>query len=318
MLFRSDSLDFDPRTAAELRAAGFAVTASTGVATTIPGVQYQYFSKPRIHHRGSYDNWFPSASLKYRLSRSLDWQLGFSSTIRRPTFRDIAGVWSFDDAAQQISAPNPNLRPERSANLATRLAWYFEPVGILALNLFQNSVRGAFRTDQLSAAEFGNTEPAYAQYTFLTTTSSDARVMLRGLELEYSQHLSFLPGFLGGLNARASYTRNYADAVIPNLSPHGVNAGLGWSRGRLSLNASAAWRDYVPLNAAFTSFNRHRLPVDVGGSLQLSRRVTVFVTGRNVRSEPVVTFQRSGTAPAVPTTYEVTGAIWTFGLKGVW
>ena len=84
-----------------------------------------------------------------------------------------------------------------------------------------------------------------------------------------------------------SYTRNYADAVIPNLSPHGVNAGLGWSRGRLSLNASAAWRDYVPLNAAFTSFNRHRLPIDVGGSLQLSRRVTVFVTGRNVRSEQI-------------------------------
>ena len=42
------------------------------------------------------------------------------------------------------------------------------------------------------------------------------------------------------------------------------------------------------------------------------------MNGRNVRSEPVVTFQRSGTAPAVPTTYEVTGAIWTFGLKGVW
>jgi TonB-dependent receptor len=95
----TDSLDFDPRSAAELRAAGYAVTASTGVASTIPGVQYQYFSKPKVHHRGAYDNFFPSASFKYRFTRSVDWQLGFSSTIRRPTFRDIAGVWSFDDAA---------------------------------------------------------------------------------------------------------------------------------------------------------------------------------------------------------------------------
>ncbi|MFM8336284.1 MAG: TonB-dependent receptor domain-containing protein, partial [Opitutaceae bacterium] len=127
----TDSLEFDPRTPAEVRTAGFPVTASTGVAATIPGVQFQYFSQPRVHRTGDYDNLFPSASLKHRLGRNLDFQIGYSSTIRRPTFRDIAGVWSIDDAGQSITAPNPRLKPERSRNLATRLAWYFEPVGVL-------------------------------------------------------------------------------------------------------------------------------------------------------------------------------------------
>ena len=314
----TDSLEFDPRTPAEVRAAGFPVTASTGVAATIPGVQFQYFSQPRVHRTGDYDNLFPSASLKHRLGRNLDFQLGYSSTIRRPTFRDIAGVWSIDDAGQSITAPNPRLQPERSRNLATRLAWYFEPVGVLGLNLYQNTVRGLFQTDQLTAQEFGNTDPEFAQYTFVTTVPSAERVRIRGLELDYSQSLSFLPAPFKGLNARASYTRNYANVVTPNLSPHGVNAGLGYSFRRLSLSVSGNWRDNVPLNVAGTTFNRHRVPVDVGGSFKISRRLELFATGRNLLGEPVITLQRNGTAPAVPTTYEITGGVWTFGVKGVW
>ena len=312
----TDSLEFDPRTPAEVRAAGYAVTASTGVAATIPGVQYQYFSQPKIHRTGGYDNFFPSASFKYRFTPNLDFQLGYSNTIRRPTFRDIAGVWSVDDANQTVSAPNPNLKPERSDNLATRLAYYFEPVGILALNLYQNSVKGLFQTDQLTAQEFGNTDPDFAHYTFITTTPSSDKVTIRGLELEYSQSLSFLPSPFKGLNVRASYTRNYASVVTPNMSPHGVNAGLSYSFRRVSLYTSAGWRDYVPLNVAGTSFNRHRMPIDVGGTFKTTRRVDVFFTGRNLRSEPVITFQKQGNTPAVPTIYERTGAVWTFGVKG--
>ena len=314
----SDALEFDPRTPAEVRAAGFAVTASTGVAATIPGVQYQYFSQPRVHRTGSYNNFFPSASFKYRFARNLDFQLGYSSTIRRPTFRDIAGVWSIDDVGLTIAAPNPNLRPERSKNLAARLAYYFEPVGTLGFNLYQNRVKGLFRTSQLTAQEFGNTEEEFAHYTFVTTVPGESGVNIRGMELDYSQSLSFLPKPFKGLNVRASYTRNYAQIITPNMSPHGVNAGLSYSYGRASVYASANWRDYVPLNATGTSFNRHRMPIDVGGNLKLSRRLELFFTGRNLRSEPVITFQRSGTAPAVPTTYEITGAVWTFGLKGLW
>ncbi|MEN9637493.1 MAG: hypothetical protein RL077_5897 [Verrucomicrobiota bacterium] len=312
----TDSLEFDPRTPTEVRAAGYAVTASTGVAATIPGVQYQYFSQPKIHRTGGYANFFPSASFKYRFTPNLDFQLGYSNTIRRPTFRDVAGVWSVDDANQSISAPNPNLKPERSDNLAARLAYYFEPVGILGLNLYQNSVKGLFQTNQLTAQEFGNTDPDFTHYTFVTTVPSNNQVTIRGLELDYSQSLSFLAAPLKGLNVRASYTRNYASTVTPNMSPHGVNAGLSYVFKRVSLYTSAGWRDDVPLNVTRTSFNRHRLPIDIGGTIKFTRRFDVFFTGRNLRSEPVITLQKQGNAPALTTTYERTGATWTFGLKG--
>ncbi|NUQ72613.1 MAG: hypothetical protein HUU21_03580, partial [Polyangiaceae bacterium] len=56
------SLEFDPRSNAEVRAAGFPANTR---ATTIPGIDYQFLSRPRIQRRSEYNNLFPSASFKY-------------------------------------------------------------------------------------------------------------------------------------------------------------------------------------------------------------------------------------------------------------
>ncbi|MGH7959303.1 MAG: TonB-dependent receptor domain-containing protein, partial [Opitutaceae bacterium] len=173
-----DAREFDPRTAAEVRAAGHPVAA--GRATTIPGLEYQYFSRPQVNRTGSYDNFFPSGSIKYAISKDLDLHFGYSSTIRRPPFNSVAGVWSINDETARVSAPNPDLKPETSDNFSLRGAYYFEPVGILAVNFFQNSVDGLFRSSDLTAAEFGNTDPQLDAYTFVTTTNSASKVVLRG------------------------------------------------------------------------------------------------------------------------------------------
>jgi iron complex outermembrane recepter protein len=47
-----------------------------------------------------------------------------------------------NDDTLRVNAPNPNLTPEISENLSARLAYYFEPVGALAANFFQNTVEG--------------------------------------------------------------------------------------------------------------------------------------------------------------------------------
>jgi iron complex outermembrane recepter protein len=313
----TDALEFDPLSPAEVRAAGFAETG--GRANTIPGLQYQYFSQPKIHREGTYDHWFPSASVKYKFTRNFDLHLGFSSTIRRPTIRDVAGVWTIDDDALLVSAPNPRLKPETSKNFAARLAYYFEPVGILGLNLFQNNVRGLHRTSRMTAAEYGyDGDLDLGAYQFSSTIASEEEVTIRGMELEYSQSLSFLPRPFKGLNLRASYTRSYAEVIIPQMSPHGVSLGLNYTFNRFNVYGSLNWRDDTPTNVANTTYNRHRSTIDVGGSVRLTNRFSLLFSGRNVRSEPVITMQKNGNNPAVAQTIEITGTIWTFGIKGVW
>jgi TonB-dependent receptor len=315
----TDSLEFNPRSVQELAAAGFAET--SGRATTIDGLKYQFFTKPKIHRTGDYGNNFPSASLKYKINQNFDAQLGFSSTIRRPTFRDVAGVWVINDDALTVNAPNTSLKPETSKNFAARLAYYFEPVGILAANVYQNNVKGLFVTNQLTAAEFGyQGDIDLSSYTFITTTSSANDVTVRGMELEYSQSLSFLPQPFKGLNVRASYTRSYASIRRVNMIPHSVNAGLSYSYRRFNAYSSLTWRDNFPVNISATTprFQRHRTNLDIGGGYRISDKISFFFSARNLFNEPYLNMEQVGANAPVVQFYEVNGINWTFGVKSVW
>jgi TonB-dependent receptor len=310
-----DSLEFDPLPAAEVAAAGFPVAA--GRATTIPGLDYQYFTNPRVHRKGSYDNLFPSGSIKYRFNRNLDFHFGYSSTIRRPTFRDIAGVWTINDETLRVSAPNVNLQPEESDNFSLRGAYYFEPVGILAVNLFQNNVTGLHRSSEMTAEEFGyDGDLDLSAYTFISTSSSAQKVQVRGMEIEYSQSLSFLPGFLRGFNVRGSYTRNYAEVVMPGMPPHALSGGLGYALGRGSVYANLNWHDDRPTNTAGTQYTEARVNVDVGGSFRFSDRLSMFLSIRNLLDEPYYRFQDLGAAGWAVNRYEKPGVNYTLGVKG--
>jgi TonB-dependent receptor len=314
----TDSLEFNPRSPAEVNAAGFADTA--GRANTIDGLKYQFFSKPKVHRTGGYNNYFPSASLKYKITPSLDAQFGFSSTIRRPTFRDVSGVWVVNDDNFTVSAPNPTLKPETSRNLAARLAYYFEPVGIIAANVYQNNVKGLFITNRVTAQEFGyQGDLDLSNYDFITTTASVNDVTVRGMELEYSQSLSFLPNPFKGLNIRASYTRSYASIPKANMVPHSINAGLSYSYRRFSIYSNLNWRDNYPTTVTGNPrFYRHRANLDIGGGFPLSNRMSFFFSARNLFNEPYLIMEQVGANAPVVQFYEVNGTNWTAGVKSVW
>lgn len=315
---RTDSLETDPRTPKELVAAGY--TEVNGQATTVDGMAYQYFSKPKVHRLSNYHNYFPSASVKYRLTQNLDFHLGYSKTIRRPNFPQISGVRVFNDDATPptITAPNPKLRPEYSDNYSARLAYYFEPVGTLNVTGFQNQIRNQFITNRVSAADFGYAGTEYENYTYVTTTQSPNQVTLRGVEVEYTQSLSFLPAPFKGFGVRANYTRLYAQQGIvqTGVARHAVNGGLTYSNRRFNLGVSANWIDDQPTNNLFTAWNRHRINVDANGGLKFNDRISMFFTVRNVLDEPYIIMQQIAPNPAVATNYWKLGASWTFGIKG--
>jgi iron complex outermembrane receptor protein len=312
----TDSLEPHTRSLAEVRAAGFAVAAAR--ATTIDGINFQYLSRPKVHRTGQYDNLFPSASLKYLFTRNLNFHLGYSSTIRRPTFANLAGVWIINDDTLRVNAPNPGLNPETSDNLAARLAYYFEPVGQLAVTLTEKTVDGLITADELSAQEFGNTEPEFVNYTFVSTNNSVDRVKIRGIEFEYSQSLSFLGERFKRLSVRAAYSRNYATPVRANISPHNASGGLNYSLGRLSANVNWNWQADMRTNVAFTTYRRHRTNLDAGGSWRLTNHLSLAASARNILNKPYVNMQIFGSNAAVITRSELNGISYTFAIKGTY
>ena len=311
----------DTRTPAEVRAAGFPVSAA-GVATTIPGLEYQFLSRPRTKRTGRYDNLFPSASLKYNLWRNLDFHLGYSSTIRRPSYVHMAGVWVVDDSPPVITAPNPRLKPEESENYAARLAYYFEPVGQLAVTFTERKVENLIFEDRMTAAEFGYTGDEFATYEFVTWDNFAQRIKIRSMEVEYSQSLSSLLSFLGDtfkrLNVRASYTRLYPEVPRANLTPHLASGGLNYTFRRFNCYANWNWTDDVRTNVAGTTYRRHRANVDAGAGWRLNNTYSLSVAVRNLTNTPYINMQRFVTGPTAMTRNETVGTSWTFAVKGMY
>jgi hypothetical protein len=79
----------------------------------------------------------------------------------------------------------------------------------------------------MTPEEFGyNGDLDLTNYTIISTVSGAGRTVIPGMELEYSQSLSFLPRPFNGFNVRASYTPNYAEVTLPLMQKIGANPAV--------------------------------------------------------------------------------------------
>ncbi|MBL9200508.1 MAG: TonB-dependent receptor, partial [Opitutaceae bacterium] len=308
--------EFQQRTAAAVRAAGFTVAPATGRATTVEGLTYQFMSLPKVVRTSAYDNFFPSVSAKLHVSENLQAHLGYSSTLSRPALGNLGGVLEFNETTLIATVPNPDLLPERSKNFSGRVAYYFEPVGNLALTLFQNDINNSVTQQEFPASAFGfDDDPLYSGYRFISTGNRPGTLRVRGATLEYSQALSFLPGLLKGLNTSASYTRTYASAPRSAMVPHMISGTLSWRHRGITFGVAGKWTDATPFaTTGVIPYRKARTMIDVNGGYQLTRRTGVFFQVRNLFNAPEDRYQ-------IDTTYPVSqvrvGTFWTFGIKGV-
>lgn len=320
---RTRSREFDPLGADEVRAAGYAVSTSTGRATTIDGLKYQFESQPRVEREGKYDHLFPSASMKYAISDSIDLQLGYSRTIRRPQVNVLAGVWSVDDELMIVTAPNPGLEPEISDNLSVRLAKYFEPVGLVAVNYYRNEVKGLFQTEDLTAEEFGYTGSEYQGYTFRTTTrvSGDA-ISIEGYEFEFNHSLTYLPGLWNGLTVRGSFTHTVPETPIAGSAENFASLSLAYQQGPVRLNLNTAWTGDKLNSVSTGSWIEARTAMNLSGSYALRRGLSAFFSVRNLLNEPTRIMlpgveTPNGPVPVHAGDYREYGASGSLGLRFV-
>jgi TonB-dependent receptor len=312
---RTEASEPDGRPPSEVRAAGFPVN-STGVATTPEGIHYQFLSRPRARRKGSYDHLFPSASLKYPITRSLDAQLGYSATIRRPAYASVAGAWLVNEADLSVTAPNPRLKPETATNLSARLGYYFEPVGQLSVTVSQIGVMNSIITNRVSAQAFGyRGDDDFARYDFITSENGAGAFRVGSMGLEYNQNFSFLGERTKRFAVHGSYTRLSASVPRAGLAPHLASGGLSFTLGQLILAADWNWTADANRNNSGTVYRRHQANLDLSGGWRLSRHYSFSVGARNILNAPWIDLQRFDTGPTALVRYETAGTSWTFALK---
>ena len=120
--------------------------------------------------------------------------------------------------SSSLSSGNPSLQPERAWNYDLLAEHYFPSVGVLS--------GGAFYKD-ITNFIFDRTAPytgPIAQYNFhlngdtiyyLSQPQNGPRAQLWGVEVDYMQHLTFLPGVLQGIGFDVNWTHVESRATVP-------------------------------------------------------------------------------------------------------
>jgi hypothetical protein len=312
--------EINPRLDAEVDAAGFP-TNNAGRATTFEGLDYQFFSQPRVIRESEYHNYFPSVMAKYRITPALEWQAGFNKAISRPPLDSLTGVWQIDEVNERVTATNGELLPEFSKNYQTRLAYYFggRAPGQLSLALSQNNIKNLRETFDFTPEEFGVTDPEFGTYVFRSTRNSLEARRFRNMEVVYNQTLGFLPDVFRGTNVNLSYTRSYASQRRNNLAPHRLTARLGYAYKRFNGTLGMVYRD-VSASGNYGNYKDKLTQFDTSLSYRVNRWLSVYVQGRNITGKPVKWYwSPPGVEEGVDAhlrQIQEYGANWVFGVKG--
>ncbi len=315
-----DSTELNPYSDQEVAAAGHAVTAA-GAPNSIAAMDYKY-SRPRIERHGEYKDFFPSFTAKYAIRPNLLADIGWGRAIRRPDLAKISGTRQINDDAEEIRTPNPNLDPERSTKIAAALSWFFGDAGINNLQVVASRNRVTDKTIQttLTSAEYGNDDPTYESYDFISYSNAPAPVTYNSMEYSYQQYLSFLPRLFQGTSITASYTRTYVDqpagTTLLGIFPHTLKGTLRYRLNRFNMSFSAIWQDD---SGPYQAANRYKIAntkCDLTMDYRLTERFSLFVAGRNIFEESHRLMEKSTDNPDLLFRYENYGTNWTFGIRG--
>lgn len=261
----------------------------------------------------SYTNVLPSLNLRGKLTDQLQLRFAASANLARPTFGQLNPSLSITEPGStqvneihSASGGNPQLKPMTSRNLDLSLEWYFSRTGSLTIAGFYKHVKNYIQTAVATrpiAFQSGKT------YNFDVTSylnADDAKV--KGVEVAYQQFFDFLPGFLKGFGAQATFTYVDSDAPSPavsgpvtsvpleKLSKYSYNLVGIYELDKLSARLAYNWRSkFVDTTAGNGTGN---LPLFSKSYGQLDGSVTYNVTphfslgveGRNLTGSQINTY----------------------------
>jgi iron complex outermembrane receptor protein len=188
-----------------------------------------------VKTENTYDDWLPSANIRWNLNESLVARFAAAMTMTRPDYSALGGFVSLGappatlDEVGSGSGGNPNLKPIRSTNFDAGLEWYFADNSLLSAGLFYMDLDNyvAFGTERHTYFTYSTNFPDGADLAYDLTVPVNAQGRVQGFELNYQQALT--DNF--GLNA--NYT--YADGKQTDAAPGADDRLVGTSENTYNL-----------------------------------------------------------------------------------
>jgi TonB-dependent receptor len=291
---------------------------------------------------GSYYDILPSASLRVPGGPSSYLRFIYARGVSRPEEQWLAedvswGIGGNGAYKNTVAFGNPNLKAETGDDFDVLYDHYFKTFGVLSGGyFFKHLASPPVSTQQVLNNYLPPGAPASDQGTYLATYYINAgSAWISGVELQYVQHWTNLPGVLGalGMNANYSYIGSRTSGIAgrsdkPRLlqdAPNIFNIGPTFNRGPLAMqmnlnfNGSSIYQyQYIdgaaggPQGPLGDYYNYPHTQVDAQGSYQLHRGFKLLVSGLNLTNEEFGFYYGS---PKYDTQREFYHPTYSFGLS---
>ena len=182
-----------------------------------------------VKTENTYDDWLPSANIRWNLNDSLVARFAAAMTMTRPDYSALAGFVALGappatpDQIGSGQGGNPDLEPIRSTNFDAGLEWYFADNSLVSAGLFYMDLDNyvSFGTERKTYFTYAANYPEGADVAYDLSVPVNAQGRVQGFELNYQQALT--DNF--GLNA--NYT--YADGKQTDAAPGADDRLVGTS-----------------------------------------------------------------------------------------
>lgn len=269
-----------------------------GASVTDPVQKVQAIWGKRLAVKRNYRNVLPGLHFKYAATKDLLVRASYSSSFGRPSFGSVYPDTRINPDTERVTQNNPGILPQVANNFDLSIERYFEPVGLVSASVFLKEIKNFIYSSvvRIPTGTDNGFNGDYAGWE-LATSANGGAARVRGVELSYSQQLSFLPGLWSGFGVFANYTYlqtegNYgrlnepANSALVNFIPRVASAGISYNRSRYMARINANFTDdYLRAynaNPLLMSYRKTKSIVDLKLSYRYSKELSIFGDAGNL------------------------------------
>jgi len=264
----------------------------------------------QVNFERSYNDFLPSANVKFDVRNDLVVRAAIARTIARPDYSALGGSVSLNDDALSGSGGNVNLDPVKSDNAEISAEWYFAPKSAVSLGLFYMDLKSVVAQGTVSGTYFNSKRNANAVYQITSPYNTTGKN--KGAELSYQQ--SFFRDF--GVVANYTYADGKLDdgSELLNGSKNTYNVTGFYENdrfsGRVSYNYRSKYKAGVDRGASQHVDDSKTLAASF--SYKINENLTLTLDGLNLTDEVIKMYAENKDQPRA---FYVNGRTFYLGLR---